>query len=167
MSMLNCQSHRRTLRAMTTWRWLDEPEMRAWLAFIQAHALLMESLGRDLKACDGIRREDYGILVALAEASDGRVRMSQLAERSLASPSRLSHQVARLEHDGLVRRETVRGVRGTYALLTQAGRARLKRAAPSYVANVRDRFIDLLGPTGVKHLADLLEPIVEHLKQDL
>jgi len=75
--------------------------------------------------------------------------------------------VSRLEHDGFVRRETIRGIRGTYALLTEAGRARLSQAAPGYTADVRDRFIDLLGPAGVKQLAELLEPIVENLLQDV
>ena len=64
--------------------------------------------------------------------------MSQLAEASTSSKSRLSHAVARLEERGWVQRldcETDR--RGQVARLTEAGFAALEAAAPSHVEQVR------------------------------
>lgn len=146
--------------------WLDETESRAWMAYIRSHRLLDEALGCDLKQRHGISRNDYAVLVALDEEPDGRIRMGELANRALVSPSRLSHQVTRMEAAGLVRRSKAPGTRGINAVLTRKGRSLLRRAAPRHVANVRALFIDRLGRKGVQALADLLEPIAQELQRE-
>ena len=47
---------------------------------------------------------DYEILVHLSESPDRRVRMADLAHATLASRSRLSHQIDRMERAGWVTR---------------------------------------------------------------
>jgi DNA-binding MarR family transcriptional regulator len=140
-------------------QWLSAVELRSWMAFIRVHRLLDERLGRDLKARNGISRGDYAVMVALSEEPDRTIRMSDLAARALVSPSRLTHQINRLEGAGFVVRRKTQGIRGTYAVLTEAGLRTLEQAAPAHVANVRTHFIDQLGPVGVRQLARLLEPI--------
>ena len=67
-----------------------------------------------------------------------RLRMSELAVATLGSRSRLSHAVARLESNGWVRREGVEDDRrGQVAILTAAGPATLREAAPGHVEAVR------------------------------
>src|SRR5205085_614070 len=78
-------------------RWLDEDEQKVWRAFMQSHLLLFEQFERDLQRNAGLPMAYYEILVRLSEAPDRRLRMSDLAERSQSSRSRLSHAVARLE----------------------------------------------------------------------
>lgn len=139
--------------------WLDADERRCWLAFLRVHRRLDERLNRGLKERDGLSHSDYDVLAVLSHQSDHRMRMCDLAATVLISPSRLTHQVKRMEADGLVRRRSTRGVRGTYAELTDRGLALLRRAAPAYVADVRARFVDQLGADGVRALGALLEPI--------
>ncbi len=72
------------------------------------------------------------LLVWLSESPDRRMRMTELAERSKITRSRLSHAVARLEKDGWVAREDCpTDRRGQVAVLTDQGRAALLRRRPA------------------------------------
>ena len=79
-------------------RWLDANEQRHWRAWVAASTLLRERLSQELQAEHGIVLGDYEILVRLSEAPNRSLRMSALADHTLASRSRLSHQVDRLEN---------------------------------------------------------------------
>lgn len=73
------------------------------------------------------------------------MRMSALASRTSASPSRLSHVANRLEQRGLLTRCRVPGSgRRTAATLSDAGWRTVVEVAPTHVAAVRDLFIDAL-----------------------
>ena len=85
-------------------RWLDDDEQQTWRAFLTAQRLLFDRLERQLQRDAGLPHAYYEILVRLSEAPDRTLRMSQLADSSLSSRSRLSHAVARLEAAGWVRR---------------------------------------------------------------
>ena len=86
-------------------RWLDADEQRTWRAFFGATQLLFDRLDRELQRDAGMPHAYYEILVVLSESPGRRRRMSELAETTLSSRSRLSHAVARLEERGWVRRE--------------------------------------------------------------
>ena len=125
-------------------RWLTEEEQRAWRAYIRLAQLLMRQLDRDLHPF-GLSMHDYEILVELSEAPRNRLRMTELADRTAQSRSRLSHQVNRMETRGLVTREGCEGdKRGTFAVLTEHGPATIGKVAPHHVASVREHFIDQL-----------------------
>src|SRR6201996_6672195 len=107
----------------STARWLTEDEQRAWRAYIQLAQLLIRQLDRDLHPF-GLSMHDYEILVELSEAPGRRMRMTELADRTAQSRSRLSHQVNRMEAKGLIVREGCEGdKRGTFAVLTALGAA--------------------------------------------
>ncbi|WP_394813285.1 MarR family winged helix-turn-helix transcriptional regulator [Streptomyces johnsoniae] len=73
--------------------------------------------------------------------------MSDLAARTSASLSRLSHVVGRLEKRGLLARARIPGSgRRTNATLTEAGYEEVVAAAPGHVAAVREYLIDGLEP---------------------
>ena len=146
-------------------RWLDAEEWRAWRNFIAAQALLLGRLGRELSDQHGLAFADYEILVRLSEKPDHRQRMTSLAEEVVASKSRLSHQVARLEGKGLVRREVCDSDgRGVFAVLTTEGFARLERAAPDHLRGVREHFVDLLDDDERRVLGDVFERMAEKLR---
>src|SRR4051812_38104568 len=81
-------------------RWLDAEEQRAWRAFIEAARLLLDQLDRELQRDAGMPHAYYEILVRLSEQADRALRMSELADRSQSSRSRVSHAIARLEEKG-------------------------------------------------------------------
>ena len=73
--------------------------------------------------------------------------MTELADRTAQSRSRLSHQVNRMEARGLVTREGCEGdKRGTFAVLTEPRRGHDRPGRADHVASVREHFIDQLEP---------------------
>jgi DNA-binding MarR family transcriptional regulator len=146
-------------------RWLTDEEQRAWRAYIQLAQLLVRQLDRDLHPF-GLSMHDYEILVELSEAARNRLRMTDLADRTAQSRSRLSHQVSRMEARGLVVREGCDGdKRGTFAVLTEHGAEVIGQVAPHHVASVRQHFIDQLALDGLNALTDACEPVLDRLRK--
>ncbi|MFJ3173678.1 MarR family winged helix-turn-helix transcriptional regulator [Streptomyces roseus] len=151
---------------MAETRWLDEREMRAWSGFLAASALVNRRLDQQLKDDSGLSHPQYEILVRLSAAPDGELRMTELANGLINSKSGLTYQVTQLEKAGLVRRRSCPSdVRGVFAVLTDAGRDRLERAAPGHVAMVREALIDVLTPAQLEALADGLGEVSRRLRE--
>jgi DNA-binding MarR family transcriptional regulator len=145
---------------MAETRWLDADEQRTWRAFLQATHRILEGLERQLQRDSGLPHAYYEVLVRLSEAPDRTLRMSELAERSLSSRSRLSHAVARLEAAGWIRRESCpTDRRGTFAVLTDEGLSVLTAAAPGHVEEGRRLLFDPLTPEHVTELRDICEAL--------
>lgn len=144
-------------------RWLSASEQAGWRSFIAGARRLMEALDADLKA-SGLNHDDYGVMVMLSEAPGDRLRMAELAARSVESRSRLSHHIGRLEARGLVRRETCpEDRRGAFAVLTAEGRATIEAIAPRHVAGVRAYFLDHLSPEELATIGEAFGRIDEAL----
>ena len=109
-------------------QWLTPAEDRAWRAWLAMSERLRSQIGRDLQADSGLSDADYMVLVHLSEATDHRMRMTDLATRLNWSKSRLSHQLARMQARGLVERDDCPSdARGAFAVLG-AGRPGRDRA---------------------------------------
>ncbi|MDA0274576.1 MAG: MarR family transcriptional regulator [Actinobacteria bacterium] len=87
---------------MSQVRWLSAAEQQAWRSWIAVSTKLPEALSKDLERTHNITLTDYEILAHLSESKQQRMRMSELAAATLASRSKLSHQIARLEELGFV-----------------------------------------------------------------
>ncbi|MFC8615963.1 MarR family winged helix-turn-helix transcriptional regulator [Micromonospora purpureochromogenes] len=148
--------------AMT--RWLDPDEQRTWRSFLTASRALMDTLDRELQRDAGMPHAYYEILVRLSEAPGRQLRMSELADLTGSSRSRLSHAAARLEAAGWLRREDCpTDRRGQVAVLTDDGFAVLAAAAPGHVEGVRRHLFDALSPAQVDQLRRISETLVAHL----
>ncbi|HZU79092.1 MAG TPA: MarR family transcriptional regulator [Acidimicrobiales bacterium] len=142
--------------------WLDELEMRAWRSLLAAHRRLLQRLDTELQQSQDLSVSDYGVLVELSEAEGGAMRMSELADRLLLSPSGLTRRLDNLVEAGLVDRvRCQQDRRGTFAVLTESGRRRLERAAPDHVDQVRRHFVERLSRAQLQQLADALGVIAE------
>src|SRR5947208_12421641 len=147
-------------------RWLDAEEQKAWRAWLYGNLLLQDQLDRELTHETGISHAYYEILVQLSEAPGRMLRMSQLADRSLSSRSRLSHAVSRLEERGWVRRQVCEDDgRGQLAVLTDEGFAALEAAAPIHVESVRTHLFDQLSADQVAAMQDIGETLLRHLSE--
>lgn len=101
---------------------LSPVHLEAFVAFLAAHAYLVRNINRQLLASGLISMEVYDILITLECTPGQRVRMSELAELCLLSPSGITRLVDRLERLGYVRRElNSQDRRSTYAVLTELG----------------------------------------------
>jgi DNA-binding MarR family transcriptional regulator len=145
-------------------RWLDEAERQTWLSWVFATRLLWEELERDLQDQAGLPYGYYEILVMLSEAPGSSRRMSELADATQSSRSRLSHAVDRLEQRGWVRRESCpTDRRGWLAVLTDDGFAALEAAAPGHVESVRRHLFDQLSSEQQRQLREISDALLEHL----
>jgi DNA-binding MarR family transcriptional regulator len=127
--------------------WLDEQEMQTWRAFLHASIRVIDQLDAELVEQHELTLADYELLATLSEQPDGRLRMADLAAQALVSKSRLSYRVDRLQERGLViRQPDAADLRGTFAVLTAAGRRLVNQAAVTHVTGVRTHLLNALAP---------------------
>jgi DNA-binding MarR family transcriptional regulator len=151
---------------MTT-RWLTPKEQRAWRAYVAATSLVEDAIDRQLQQDAGMPHLYYSVLAMLSEAPERRLRMTELAEVLKITRSRLTYAVARLEKDGMVRREACQyDKRGSLAILTDEGMATLERAAPGHVDTVRASLFDQLSEEQVEQLEAICSGIARGLQGD-
>jgi DNA-binding MarR family transcriptional regulator len=142
-------------------RWLTADEQQTWRQFLTACQTLFGAIEGQLQQGAGFPHGYYEIMVRLSEAPGRALRMSQLAEASTSSKSRLSHAVARLEERGWIRRVNCpTDRRGQVAELTDEGFAALAAAAPGHVDQVRRSLIDVLTPGQLEQLGTMSAAIV-------
>ncbi len=145
-------------------QWLSKSEQEAWRAWLDASRLLNAELNRELLDSHGLSTADYEILVQLSENTDRRMRMSELADRTFSSRSRLSHQIDRMEKAGFIHREACADdARGMWAVLTPTGWEKIVSAAPDHVASVRKHLVDLIPSADFTKLGDSCRIVVQHL----
>jgi DNA-binding MarR family transcriptional regulator len=146
--------------ATTEPRTLTAAELAAWYGFLRTHAELVRELDDELQRAHGLPLSSYDVLVQLANAPDRRLRMAELADAIVLSRSGLTRLVDRLEQQGLVcRLRADCDARGTYAVLTDEGLARLREASPTHVAGIRRLFVDRLDERSLAQLASAWERI--------
>ncbi len=144
--------------------WLDEEQQAAWRAFAGATIKLRWALECQLQQDAGLSFIEYHVLARLSENPGNTMRMSELAEVTDSSLSRLSHLMKRLEGRDLVRREPdPADGRYTNAIMTDAGLRLLVASAPAHVAKVRELVIDALTPDQLRVLRAACERIVERI----
>jgi len=116
----------------------DDPvgRLAVWAALLRVHAQVVPELERELSAVH-MPLSWYDALLELNGAPGRRLRMSELGARVVLSRERVSRVVAELERAHLVRRErNVEDGRSIFAVLTPAGRERLREAAPIYLGGI-------------------------------
>jgi DNA-binding MarR family transcriptional regulator len=135
-------------------------ELRAWRSLLRAHACLAKRLDAELERAHRLPMTSYEVLQHLQEASDGRMRMCDLAEQAQLSRSGLTRMVDRLEREGLLERcSCEHDARGSYACLTGSGRERLQEARVTHLAVVREHFVSQFSESELSLLADMWERI--------
>ena len=140
---------------------LSERELRAWRGLLRTHSYLSKALDADLEGEHGLPLTSYEVLLHLADADDGKMRMHDLAERVLLSRSGLTRLVDRMERDGLIARETCESdARGSFAVLTDAGKTKLAHARGTHLAGIRELFLDRFTPEELDAIGDFWERVL-------
>ncbi|MEU7751758.1 MarR family transcriptional regulator [Micromonospora sp. NPDC049101] len=144
---------------------LDRTREAAWRAYIEASQRLYTQLEEDLRADSELSFADYHVLVLLSEAPGQRLRMGELANRLIFSPSRLTYQVSSMQRRGLVSKEPCPDDRrGSEAVLTAAGLLALSEAAPHHLASVRAHLMDDLDDDEVACLTRVFDRLGRRLR---
>jgi DNA-binding MarR family transcriptional regulator len=124
---------------------IDEAHMDAWKAFLRAQSGVLATLEDELQRERGLSLTAYEVLLHLSRAPAGALRMQELAHRAVLSKSGLTRLIDRMEKAGSVtRRACPSDRRGTFAVITEAGREMQALAAPIHLRGVREHFASRL-----------------------
>jgi DNA-binding MarR family transcriptional regulator len=145
-----------------------DPRIATWRDFLTAHARLERMLDDDLRAEHDLSLAEYDALLQLAEAPGRRLRMHRLADRVLLSRSGVTRLIDRLVRDGSVERDTCQtDARGAEAVLTAAGLARLRTAAPTHLRGIADHFLDVIDPADFQSVGRAMRDVVAGMDPDV
>ncbi len=146
---------------------LQHPHLTTSGLLVEAHAGFATQLEHQLAAQCDLSIQWFDVLVRLARTPGNRLRMSDLAAQTTLTASGLTRAVDRLEEVGLVQREACPSDRrGAYAVLTEAGEARIGAAVPVHLEHLRAVFDDLYSPAELDVLTDLLRRLRDHVNPD-
>lgn len=141
--------------------WLDPEEQTTWLSLVGVLVRLPAALDAQLRHDAGLSHFDYQILAGLSMTDGHALPMSDVAEFTQSSLSRLSHACRRLETQGwLTRSPDPADGRVTVARLTDTGLAKVADTAPGHVREVRRLVFDPLTRRQAQRLGAAAERIV-------
>jgi DNA-binding MarR family transcriptional regulator len=133
----------------------------AWPLFLRTMSYLVDVLDSELRAERGLPLTWFDVLVHLADAPEGRMRMNDLSESVLLSRSGMTRLVDRMERAGLLARgECATDRRVVYAIITAKGRNAFRRALPVAVRGVDEHFARHLTPAEERTLRAALGRIL-------
>ena len=113
----------------------------AFVALRRAHAAATRQLNAKLTAEHDLTLNDFEVLLRLSRASDRRMRRVDLTQEVFLTASGITRLLDGLERLGLVERGSCESDRRVvYAVLTEAGLAKLREAAASHFAQVDELF---------------------------
>ncbi len=152
-----------TVVGVTETRWLDETQQQAWQAMLVFFHRGLPALERTFKAHD-LLVVHFSILVALSEAPGKTLGLSELADFSNVSQSRLTHRLRTLiERGEVVIEPDPIDKRAKNATLTPAGQDRLDLVTPTHAEDVQQLFFDHLDPHETEVLAGALAKVARNL----
>lgn len=139
---------------------------RAWALMLATHATLVERIEAALGTAELPPLAWYDVLWELEKAEDGKMRMSELAERVVLSRSNLTRLADRLEKAKLLRREScVDDKRGAYCAITNAGLQMRENMWPVYREQIDRLFGAHLQAEEAKVMAQAFEKILRAAKE--
>ena len=103
---------------------------------------------------------EFEVMMRLARTPGGRLRMTDLAGQTSLSTSGVTRVVDRMDREGLIRREAcATDRRSSYAVITEAGLARLEQVLPEHLELIQRWFVDPLAPGQLDDLLGALRTI--------
>jgi DNA-binding MarR family transcriptional regulator len=134
------------------------PAIEAFVRLVRASTAVTRQLSAQLSADHGLSINAYEALLRLARAPDSRMRRVDLANGLLLTAGGVTRLLDGLERDGLVARdECSTDRRISYAVLTEAGRAKLREASKSHTRQIRELLGGSYDDDELAQLAALLD----------
>ncbi len=140
--------------------YLTTAEFGAWGGCLRFTNRAMRALDEALSAAHGISITEFDVLITLFNAPKSGLRMTELADQVVLTPSGLTHLVTRLERQGLMSRsvdDTDR--RSFFATLTRAGHRRLRESRATHNEVIRALLTRRLSAKQLATLGSLWETV--------
>src|SRR3954452_9122807 len=135
--------------------------IEGFVRLVRASVAVTGKLSAQLSADHGLTINAYEALLQLARAPDSRMRRGDLANSLLLTASGVTRLLDGLERDGLVGREECESDRRvSYAVLTKAGRDKLREASKSHSRQIRELMGAHFDDADLTELATMLERLL-------
>jgi DNA-binding MarR family transcriptional regulator len=130
---------------------IDDEQLALWRGFLTAHARVTRAISRDLSEAGLPDLGWYDLLWTLYKQPGRSLRVKELAEQVVLSPTAMSRFVDRVEAAGCVRREPdPDDRRALQVALTDEGVALLRRMWPVYARGIEEHFAAQLEDCGLR-----------------
>ncbi|WP_407951993.1 MarR family winged helix-turn-helix transcriptional regulator [Plantactinospora sonchi] len=126
---------------------------------MEAHAGLAAKFAAQFDE-HGLSTVEFEVLMRLSRSPEHQLRMTDLSTQTSLSTSGVTRVVDRMERDGLLaRRACPSDRRSAYAVVTEAGLARLRETLPGHIQLIQDWLVGQLDPTALRYLLDGLRTV--------
>ena len=143
-------------------QYLTDAELGAWHGCLEFTYAAIAAVDDALSAAHGISVKEYDVLITLYNAPGARLRMAELADRVLLTPSGITHLVTRLEKSGLVNRVVDDDDRRSFfATLTPAGDDRLRESRATHNEVVRTVLTRRLSDSQLAELGEIWRHVLD------
>jgi len=140
----------------------SSPEIEAFTRLVRASVAVTRRLSAQLSADHCLTLNAYEALLLLARAPESRMRRVDLAGSLLLTAGGVTRLLDGLERSGFVaREESPTDRRVTYAVLTRAGRDKLREASKSHMRQIRELLGAHYDDGELAQLATLLDRLVD------
>ena len=145
---------------------MAELDSRAWRAFHKIGSSLLPHLSRQITNHSGITGAEYVVLVALSELTSPNVNLNRLATGLGWETSRMSHQISRMEENGLVKKSRNPDDSRCFDVsITSKGRKIAESAIPLQSKEINHCFSEVLTKDQLRSLIEISEAITKHMKE--
>jgi DNA-binding MarR family transcriptional regulator len=141
---------------------ITSPAIEAFVRLVRASIAVTRDLSAQLSCDHGLSLNSYEALLTLARAPESRMRRVDLANSLLLTAGGVTRLLDGLERDGLVaREESPTDRRVSYAVLTKAGRDKLREASKSHTKQIDELLGAHFDDGELAQIAALLDRLVE------
>ena len=134
---------------------LNDEQLATWRAFLNAHARVTRAIGRELAEAHLPDLAWYDLLWTLYRRPGRSLRVKELANEVVLSPTAMSRFVDRVEAAGYVRREAdPADRRALQVTLTDEGVGLLRRMWPVYRRGIERHFAAHLDASSLREMLD-------------
>ena len=141
---------------------LDDAEELLWRSLTRLVITVPRAMSADLEGSRGLTVTEYLVLMHLSEAPQRQLRMSELAERTALSASRITRVVDLMGGRGLVTRHpSPEDGRSMLAMLTRQGLQTLRKAYPEHLRSVRRNVFDHLNADETASVGEVLSRLAD------
>lgn len=137
-------------------------ELHAWMLMLAATGAVEQELRGVVKEHLDVSHDEFLVLCLLATGPREGQRMTRIAELLGRPKTRLTYQIACLQHAGLVTRKSVCGdKRGVEVALTEKARNLLEDASGTLALTVKEALARFMGPDQREALCALMPELAE------
>ncbi|MGC0399693.1 DNA-binding MarR family transcriptional regulator [Streptomyces sp. SAI-126] len=142
-------------------------ELHAWMLMLAATGAVEQELRGAVKERLDVSHDEFLVLCLLAAGPREGRRMTRIAELLGRPKTRLTYQIACLQHAGLVTRKSVCGdKRGVEVALTEKARDLLKDASDTLAATVKEALSRFMGADQRQALCALMPDLAAEAKPE-